>query len=221
MKIILLGPPGVGKGTQAKIICEKFNIQHISTGDMLRDAVNTGESFSQEIRKIIEAGQLVSDDLILQIVEHRIRQDDCKNGYLLDGVPRTLVQAKGMEKFIGAIDFILEMYAQEQQIIERISGRRIHPASGRIYHMIFNPPKVENIDDDTGEPLEHRNDDTEQMVQERLRVYREQTLPLVDYYNDYIRSQPTKRLTYLRINGYGTMQEVSDNILNLLEQTHK
>ena len=183
MKLILLGPPGAGKGTQAKSISEKYGIPQISTGDMLRAAVRAETPLGIEAKKVMDTGELVSDNLILQLVKDRISEDDCGSGYLLDGFPRTIAQAEGMKKLGIDVEFVVELQVADEEIIERMSGRRIHLASGRVYHVKFNPPKTENLDDETGEPLIQRDDDAEQTVRMRLEVYHNQTAPLIDYYS--------------------------------------
>lgn len=217
MKLILLGPPGAGKGTQAKAICEKYSIPQISTGDMLRAAVRAETSLGIEAKKVMDTGELVSDDLILQLVRDRISEDDCASGYLLDGFPRTIAQAEGMEKLGIGVDFVVELQVVDAEIIERISGRRIHLASGRVYHVKFNPPKTENLDDESGEPLIQRDDDTEQTVRKRLQVYHEQTAPLIDYYSDNEDKNSDDDPVLVRVNGSGDLNEISKNIFGLLQ----
>ncbi len=170
MKIILLGPPGAGKGTQANFIKEAFSIPQISTGDMLRAAVAAGTALGLQAKKIMDAGELVSDEIILDLVKERINEDDCNNGYLFDGFPRTIVQAEGLRKIGVSIEYVVEIQADDNEIVKRMSGRRVHPASGRTYHVIFNPPLVADVDDQTGEPLLQRDDDTEDTVRKRLEV---------------------------------------------------
>lgn len=217
MKLILLGPPGAGKGTQAKAICEKYSIPQISTGDMLRAAVRAETSLGIEAKKVMDTGELVSDDLILQLVRDRISEDDCASGYLLDGFPRTIAQAEGMKKLGIGVDFVVELQVVDAEIIERISGRRIHLASGRVYHVKFNPPKTENLDDESGEPLIQRDDDTEQTVRKRLQVYHEQTAPLIDYYSDNEDKNSDDDPVLVRVNGSGDLNEISKNIFGLLQ----
>lgn len=217
MKLILLGPPGAGKGTQAKAICEKYSIPQISTGDMLRAAVRAETSLGIEAKKVMDSGELVSDDLILQLVRDRISEDDCASGYLLDGFPRTIAQAEGMEKLGIDVDFVVELQVADEEIIERISGRRIHLASGRVYHVKFNPPKTENLDDESGEPLIQRDDDAEQTVRKRLQVYHEQTAPLIDYYSDNEDKSSDDDPVLVRVNGSGDLNEISKNIFGLLQ----
>ncbi len=217
MKLILLGPPGAGKGTQAKAICEKYSIPQISTGDMLRAAVRAETSLGIEAKKVMDTGELVSDDLILQLVRDRISEDDCASGYLLDGFPRTIAQAEGMKKLGIGVDFVVELQVADAEIIERISGRRIHLASGRVYHVKFNPPKTENLDDESGEPLIQRDDDTEQTVRKRLQVYHEQTAPLINYYSDNEDKSSDDGPVLVRVNGSGDLNEISKNIFGLLQ----
>jgi adenylate kinase len=202
MRLILLGPPGAGKGTQANFIREKFGIPQISTGDMLRAAVKAGTPLGKEAKKVIDAGQLVSDDIIIGLVKERLKQPDCARGYLFDGFPRTIPQAEALKAANVPIDYVLEIDVPDEEIITRMSGRRVHPASGRVYHVKFNPPKAEGKDDVTGEPLVQRDDDREETVRKRLEVYRAQTRPVVDYY---------KRLAaakYRKISGTGSVDEV-------------
>lgn len=218
MRIILLGPPGAGKGTQATFIKEHFNIPQISTGDMLRAAVKAGTPLGIEAKKVMEAGQLVSDALIINLVKDRLQGDDCKNGYLFDGFPRTLPQADALKDAHVAIDFVLEIDVPAEEIITRISGRRVHQDSGRTYHVVFNPPKVEGIDDVTGEPLILRDDDKEEVVRKRLDVYQEQTRPLIDYYGDWAKSTVAADVPqYRKISGLGTVDEIRGRILDALK----
>src|SRR5437899_4317190 len=190
MKLILLGPPGAGKGTQANFIREKYGIPQISTGDMLRAAVKAGTPLGLEAKKVMDAGKLVSDDIIIGLVAERLKEADCRRGYLFDGFPRTIPQAEAMKKAGVALDYVLEIDVPDDEIIERMSGRRSHPASGRTYHAKFNPPRVEGKDDVTGEPLIQRDDDREETVLKRLEVYAAQTRPLVEYYTSWARSDP-------------------------------
>src|SRR5262245_34085636 len=185
MKLILLGPPGAGKGTQAERLRQKFGIPQISTGDMLRAAVKAGTPLGVAAKKVMDSGQLVSDDIIIGLVKERLKEPDCAKGYLFDGFPRTIPQAEAMKAAGVAIDCVLEIDVPDAEIIERMSGRRVHPASGRNYHVKFNPPKVAGRDDQTGEPLVQRDDDREEVVRKRLEVYRSQTRPLVDYYGKW------------------------------------
>ncbi|RKZ48914.1 MAG: adenylate kinase [Gammaproteobacteria bacterium] len=217
MRLILLGPPGAGKGTQAKMICEKYGIPQISTGDMLRAAVSAGTALGVEAKKIMDAGELVSDDLILQLVKDRITKNDCSSGYLLDGFPRTIAQAEGMKKLGINVDFVVELQVNDDDIIERMGGRRIHSASGRVYHVKFNPPKVENQDDETGEALIQREDDAEQTVRKRLDVYHKQTAPLIDYYSTSKDERSETDPVYVKTNGSGELKVISETIFGLLQ----
>ena len=217
MKLILLGPPGAGKGTQAKIISENYGIPQISTGDMLRAAVNAGTPLGLKAKKVMDAGELVSDSLILQLVRDRISEDDCVSGYLLDGFPRTITQAEGMKNLGIGVDFVVELQVADEEIIERMSGRRIHSASGRVYHVKFNPPETENLDDETGDQLIQRDDDTEQTVRKRLEIYHTQTAPLIDYYSVNEDKNSDDGPVFVRISGSGNMEEISKNIFELLQ----
>src|SRR2546422_2870398 len=208
MKLILLGPPGAGKGTQANFIREKFGIPQISTGDMLRAAVKAGTPLGVAAKKVMDAGQLVSDDVITGLVKERLKQKDCAKGYLFDGFPRTIPQAEAMKAAQVPIDYVLEIDMPDEEIITRMSGRRVHPASGRSYHVKFNPPRVEGRDDATGEPLVQRDDDREETVRKRLDVYRAQTRPLVDYYRKWAASGDAKAPKYRKISGTGPVNEI-------------
>src|SRR5512145_1651781 len=210
MRVILLGAPGAGKGTLANAICEKFGIPQISTGDMLRAAINAGTPLGQQAKKVIDAGQLVSDDIIMSLVRERLKQPDSRRGYLFDGFPRTIPQAEAINHEAGAIDHVLEIDVPDEEIILRMSGRRVHPGSGRVYHVKFNPPKVEGRDDVTGEPLVQREDDREDTVRKRLEVYRAQTRPLIDYY------QRNAAGKYRRISGRGSVEDVRNRTLAAL-----
>ena len=216
MRLILLGPPGAGKGTQAAYVTEKFDIPQISTGDMLRAAVKAQTPLGIEAKKIMDAGGLVSDDIIIGLVRDRLKEPDCQKGYLFDGFPRTIPQADALKSAGVALDFVVELVVPEESIIERMSGRRVHPASGRSYHVKFNPPKVADVDDVTGEPLVLRDDDREETVRHRLSVYREQTRPLVDYYESWAASGDTAAPQYRRIPGLGSVNEIRDRILEAL-----
>jgi adenylate kinase len=204
MRLMLLGCPGVGKGTQAKFISAKYRIPQISTGDMLRTAVAEGTSLGQKVRQIMDQGQLVPDDLIVELVKNRIREPDCHAGFLFDGFPRTIPQAEALATSHINLDFVIEIVLPDEEIIKRLSGRRLHPASGRIYHLLYHPPKQEGIDDWTGEPLIQRTDDQEETIRHRLKVYHQQTAPLIDYYQN--------RVKYLKIDGDGSVEEVRDRI---------
>jgi adenylate kinase len=209
MKLILLGPPGAGKGTQAARLREKFGIPQISTGDMLRAAVKAGTPLGVAAKKVMDAGQLVSDDIIIGLVKERLRMPDCRKGYLFDGFPRTIPQADAMKAAGVAIDYVLEIDVPDDEIIVRMSGRRVHPASGRNYHVKFQPPKREGRDDETGEMLVQRDDDREETVRKRLEVYRAQTRPLVDYYGKWATSGDALAPKYRKIAGLGPVDEVS------------
>ena len=215
MRIILLGPPGAGKGTQANIIKQKFKIPQISTGDMLRAAISEGNELGVSAKKIMDAGELVSDELILDLVKERINQNDCNEGYLFDGFPRTIAQANGITSSKIAIDYVVEITAKDEEIIKRMSGRRVHLASGRTYHIEFNPPKIDGKDDETGDELVQREDDQESTVRKRLDVYRKETAPLIDYYNNQSR-EAKFNLKYLAINGMQDVKCVANDILSKL-----
>jgi len=209
MRLILLGAPGAGKGTQATFICQKYGIPQISTGDMLRAAVKAGTPLGLEAKKVMDAGGLVSDDLIINLVKDRIAQSDCAKGFLFDGFPRTIPQAEAMKAAGVKLDYVLEIDVPFDAIIERMSGRRSHPASGRTYPVKFNPPKVEGQDDVTGEPLVQRDDDKEETVKKRLQVYSDQTRPLVDYYSGWAQQDPAAAPKYRAISGTGSVEEIT------------
>ena len=211
MNIILLGPPGAGKGTQATNICAKYAIPQISTGDMLRAAVKAGTKLGIAAKKVMDAGGLVSDDIIIGLVKQRISQDDCKNGFLLDGFPRTIAQAEALKTDGVKIDFVVEIQVPDEDIVARMSGRRAHLVSGRTYHIIYNPPKVEGIDDITGEDLVQRADDNEDTVRSRLQVYHQQTQPLVDYYRSWMNND-NNAPKYGATNGVGSLDEVKQRV---------
>jgi adenylate kinase len=216
MKIILLGAPGAGKGTQANYIHEKFGIPQISTGDMLRAAVKAGTSLGLAAKKIMDAGGLVSDDIIINLVKERIKEKDCANGFLLDGFPRTIPQAEAMKQAGVHIDYVIEIDVADSEIIQRMSGRRVHLASGRTYHVIFNPPKAAGKDDITGEELVQRPDDAEETVRKRLDVYHKQTQPLVSYYTAKAKSGDTHAPKYIKIPGVGGVDNIRDKIFAAL-----
>ena len=209
MRLILLGAPGAGKGTQATFICQKYGIPQISTGDMLRAAVKAGTPLGLELKKVMDSGALVSDELIINLVKERIAQPDCAQGFLFDGFPRTIPQADAMKAAGVKLDFVLEIDVPFDAIIERMSGRRSHPASGRTYHVKFNPPKVANVDDVTGEPLVQRDDDKEETVKNRLAVYSAQTRPLVDYYSNWAKDDAQSAPKYRAISGTGGVDEIT------------
>ncbi|MGR8941248.1 MAG: adenylate kinase [Gammaproteobacteria bacterium] len=212
MRIILLGSPGSGKGTQAQFITQKHGIPQISTGDMLRAAVRAGTPLGVEAKKVMDAGGLVSDDIILGLIKERITQDDCANGFLLDGFPRTIAQAEGLKAMGIEITHVVEIAVDDEEIVKRMAGRRVHPASGRSYHVIFNPPKVEGVDDVTGEPLIQRDDDKEDTVRRRLQVYHEQTKPLVGYY-----SAAGQAAKFATIAGVGDVEQITAKLFAVLQ----
>lgn len=216
MRIILLGGPGAGKGTQSGFITERFDIPQISTGDMLRAAVKAGTPLGLKAKEVMDAGQLVSDDIIIGLVKERIQQDDCKNGFLFDGFPRTIAQADAIKDAGIKIDDVVEIAVDDEEIIKRMSGRRAHLASGRTYHVVFNPPKQEGIDDVTGEPLVQRDDDKEETVRKRLNVYHEQTAPLIDYYATWAQSGDEMAPKYVKVEGIGAVEEIRDKIFSSL-----
>jgi adenylate kinase len=217
MRLILLGPPGAGKGTQAAFITSRLRIPQISTGDMLRAAVKAGTALGLAAKKVMDAGQLVSDQIIIDLVRERLTQADCAAGYLFDGFPRTIAQAEAMRSAGVAIDLVLEIAVPDADIIERMSGRRVHPASGRTYHLHNNPPKVADRDDATGEPLVQRDDDREQIVRKRLEVYHSQTRPLIDYYSAWADTGAPGAPRYRAISGVGTVEQIQTRALDALE----
>lgn len=216
MRLILLGAPGAGKGTQATYICQKFGIPQISTGDMLRAAVKAGTPLGLQAKSVMESGGLVSDELIIDLVKERIAQPDCGNGFLFDGFPRTIPQADAMKAAGVKLDYVLEIDVPFEAIIERMSGRRSHPASGRTYHVTFNPPKVAGLDDVTGEPLVQRADDHEDTVKKRLEVYSAQTRPLVAYYSQWAAAEPDTAPKYRAINGTGSVDDITSRVFAAL-----
>ena len=213
MRIILLGAPGAGKGTQAQTIMDKFSVPQISTGDMLRAAIKAGTPLGLEAKKVMDAGQLVSDDIIIGLVKERVAQDDCKEGFLLDGFPRTIPQADAMNDAGIVIDFVVEIDVPDEEIIKRMSGRRVHPGSGRTYHVIYNPPKVEGKDDVTGDDLVIRADDEAETVRKRLGIYHEQTKPLIGYYTQQAANSSTQ---YLKFDGTQSVDAVSKEVIAAL-----
>jgi adenylate kinase len=216
MRLILLGAPGAGKGTQAAFICQKYGIPQISTGDMLRAAVKAGTPLGLAAKQVMDGGGLVSDDLIIALVKERIAQPDCANGFLFDGFPRTIPQADAMKAAGVKLDYVLEIDVPAEAIVERMTGRRSHPASGRTYHVKFNPPKLEGKDDITGEPLVQRDDDKEETVKKRLEVYAAQTRPLVDYYANWAKADPANAPKYRAIKGTGSVEEITARVLEAL-----
>lgn len=217
MRLILIGPPGAGKGTQAAFIKERFAIPQISTGDMLRAAVKAGTPLGLKAKSVMESGTLVSDDIILGLMEERLAQPDCKNGFLLDGFPRTIPQAEALKKTGIPIDFVLEISVPDDEIVRRISGRRVDPVSGRTYHIVYNPPKVEGKDDVTGNPLIQRDDDKEDVVRHRLEVYHNQTEALVKFYGDLAKSGDKTAPQYRAISGLGTIDEITARVFDALK----
>ena len=216
MRVILLGGPGAGKGTQANFIKDKYAIPQISTGDMLRAAVKEGTPLGIEAKKVMDAGGLVSDDIILGLVKERIQQDDCSNGFLFDGFPRTLAQAEALKTQGVDIDAVVEIDVDDEEIIKRMSGRRVHPASGRTYHIVFNPPREDGKDDVTGEALVQRDDDKEDTVRQRLKVYHEQTEPLIGYYSKWAESGTDGAPRYHKIAGIGKVEQIRDAVFSAL-----
>lgn len=217
MRIILLGAPGAGKGTQAQFIKEKYNIPQISTGDMLRAAVKAGTELGLQAKQKMDAGELVSDDIIIGIVKERVKETDCANGYLLDGFPRTIPQADAMRENNINVDYVVEIDVDHEEIVKRLSGRRVHPASGRVYHVTYNPPKVEGKDDVSGEPLIQRDDDKEDTIRRRLAVYVEQTKPLIEYYSDWAEKDAEAAPEYVRVEGVGSVEDIRDAIFTGLK----
>lgn len=217
MRIIMLGAPGAGKGTQAQFITERFGIPQISTGDMLRAAVKAESELGKQVKEVMASGALVSDDIIIALIDERIRQPDCKNGFLLDGFPRTIPQAEALRNQGIHIDYVVEIAVDDEEIVHRLSGRRVHAASGRVYHAKYAPPKVEGKDDETGEPLVQREDDQEETVRKRLKIYHEQTAPLVNYYQDWARKDAASAPGYVRVEGVGSMEEIRNQILTQLK----
>lgn len=214
MRLVLLGSPGAGKGTQAKFITEKFHIPQISTGDMLRAAISAGTPLGIQVKEIMDSGRLVSDDIMIELVKDRIQQSDCQRGFLLDGFPRTIPQAEALKANNIYLDGIVEIKVPDAELIKRLSGRRVHPASGRVYHLIYNPPKENEKDDVTGEPLVQRMDDQEDTIIKRLKVYNEQTAPLINYYSE-AKGKNVPR--YIKIDGTGEVDAVRDRIFAALE----
>jgi adenylate kinase len=217
MRFILLGPPGAGKGTQAGFIAKQYGIPQISTGDMLRAAIKAGTELGMKAKTIMDAGQLVPDDVILGLVKNRIEQPDCAVGFLFDGFPRTLAQAESMKNAGLHIDYVIEIAVPDEEIIQRMSGRRVHPASGRTYHIKYNPPKVADRDDHTGEPLILRQDDQPDTVKERLHVYHAQTQPLIEYYSKWQATGDPKAPRHRRVSGTGTVEQIRDRVIAALQ----
>ena len=216
MHLILLGPPGAGKGTQSKLLAKQLHIPQIATGDMLREAIKANSFVGQQAKQIMESGQLVPDRVMIDLVKERITQADCRDGFLLDGFPRTLTQAEALKEANIKIDEVIQLKVRDEDIIERMSGRLIHPASGRVYHRVHNPPEQTNIDDITGEPLIQREDDKEETVRKRLQVYAEQTEPLVNYYKHWSMQNTTGAPKFHCISGVGSVDEVQGRILKII-----
>ena len=217
MRVILLGCPGAGKGTQSELICQRFNIPAISTGAMLRKAVEEKTPLGQQAALIMAQGSLVPDDIIISLVKERIKLDDCRNGFLLDGFPRTVPQASALQEAEIFINHVIEIYVEDETVIRRLSGRRIHPASGRVYHVDFHPPKVPGFDDVTGEPLIQREDDTESTIRHRLKVYYNQTIPLLDYYTQLSNSGEPHAPVFSQIDGDRPVAQVTKEIFSILD----
>jgi adenylate kinase len=213
MRLILLGAPGAGKGTQAQFITEQFGIPQISTGDMLRAAVKAGTELGLKAKAVMDSGGLVSDDIIIGLVKERIKQDDCRDGFLFDGFPRTIPQAEAMVSAGVPIDHVVEIAVEDEAIVSRLSGRRVHPGSGRVYHIDFNPPERVNLDDETGEELVQRDDDQEDTVRKRLEIYHSQTAPLIDFYQSMNGSEAP---SYHRIEGVGSVDAIKNEVLSAL-----
>jgi len=216
VRLILLGPPGAGKGTQAAYIMEKYNIPQISTGDMLRAAVKAGSELGRQAKSFMDSGGLVPDDVIIGLVKERIQENDCKNGFLFDGFPRTIPQADALREAGVEIDFVVEIDVDDEEIIKRLSGRRVHPDSGRTYHIDFNPPKAAGIDDVTGEPLIQRDDDKEDTIKKRLEVYHEQTELLVEYYSTQAQNVSNTSPKYVKVSGVGSLDAIKEKIFDAL-----
>ncbi|MDN6318521.1 MAG: adenylate kinase [Marinobacter sp.] len=212
MRIIMLGAPGAGKGTQAQFITERFGIPQISTGDMLRAAVKAESELGKQVKEVMATGGLVSDDIIIALIEERIQQPDCKNGYLLDGFPRTIPQAEALKDQGIVIDYVVEIAVDDEEIVSRLSGRRVHEPSGRIYHVKYDPPNVEGKDNETGEPLKQREDDKEATVRKRLGIYHDQTAPLIGYYQNLAKTQPEAAPEYVRVDGIGSLDSIREQI---------
>ena len=216
MRLVLLGCPGVGKGTQAKFIKERYHIAQISTGDMLRAAINAGTPLGLQVKQIMDEGRLVSDDIMIALVKSRVQEPDCTNGFLLDGFPRTIPQAEALHDNHIHLDFVVEIKVPDEELIKRLSGRRVHPGSGRVYHLEYNPPKMSDKDDITGEPLVQRPDDHEETIRKRLAVYHQQTEPLVQYYINQAKDESDHSPVHIRIDGIGSVEEVKERIFKAL-----
>ncbi|KZY72445.1 adenylate kinase [Oleiphilus sp. HI0071] len=217
MRVILLGAPGAGKGTQAQFITEKYDVPQISTGDMLRAAVKAGSPLGLKVKEVMASGGLVSDETIIQLIEERIKDEDCANGFLFDGFPRTIPQAEALKKQGIVIDAVVEIAVEDEEIVSRLSGRRVHEASGRVYHLKYNPPATDGKDDITGDALVQREDDKEETVRKRLDVYHSQTAPLIQYYSEWAAAGDDSAPKYVRVEGVGDMSEIRDQIVNGLD----
>jgi len=217
MRMILIGPPGAGKGTQAAFLCARYGVPQISTGDMLRAAINARTPLGVAAKQVMDAGNLVSDEIVLALVKERLKQPDCQNGYLFDGFPRTLVQADAMRAQAVALDVVIELDVPDADIVTRMAGRRVHPASGRTYHVVFNPPKRPGLDDVTGEPLVQREDDLEETVRKRLEIYKAQTQPIIEYYTRWSASGDAAAPRHLRVSGPGSVEEIRDRAFAALD----
>ncbi|RDI46081.1 adenylate kinase [Aquicella lusitana] len=215
MRLILLGCPGAGKGTQAKLITEKFQIPQISTGDILRSAIQQDSALGKQVKEIVESGRLVPDEIVIQLVQERIKQPDAQNGFLLDGFPRTVTQAEALHKHTD-IDYVIDIDVPEEEILRRLTGRRIHPDSGRTYHVLYQPPKEAGKDDVTGEPLVQRPDDSEETVRKRLAVYQAQTSPLREYYSNFQAQPGVQKPYYVKVDGTGSVDEIKKKIFSAL-----
>jgi adenylate kinase len=218
MRLVLLGCPGAGKGTQAAFIREKYHIPQVSTGDMLRAATKAGTELGIAAKKVMDEGRLVSDDIMIKLVKERLEQADAQRGCLLDGFPRTIPQAEALRENHVYLDYIIEIYVPDQELLKRLSGRRIHPGSGRIYHTVFDPPEVEGKDDETGEPLIQRIDDMEETISNRIAVYHKQTEPLIKYYRKAAAEKDPHAPFYIKVDGMGTMEEVRDRIFAAVQE---
>jgi adenylate kinase len=218
VKIVFLGPPGSGKGTQANLICDAFNIPRISTGDMLRAAIAEESQLGCQVKSIYDSGSLIPDDIVIQLVQERLKKPDCENGFLLDGFPRTIPQAEALRHIGVQMDYVVEIALDDEEIIKRMTGRRLHLASGRAYHVIYNPPSIADVDDITGEPLIQREDDQEETVKTRLEVYHRQTEPLIDYYQQLIKRKIEGAPRFIKIDGNGTIEEVKNKIFKALSK---
>jgi len=218
MRLVLLGGPGAGKGTQALQLMKAFDIPQISTGDMLRTSIAAGSALGLSAKKIMDAGQLVSDEIMIGVVKERLALDDCRQGFLLDGFPRTIPQADALRQANIDLDHVVEIAVDDDEIVRRISGRRVHPASGRIYHVDYNPPKVSGFDDETGQPLVLRDDDKESIIRKRLQIYHEQTEPLIDYYQQWANESDPRAPLFHRVSGEGTVESIFQRILSVLQE---